>query len=212
MKRQVVYVTILFLATIYVIWVYKHISPSSVDSVVYDREYSKSALFELEIFYSPLSRHNIKTADGNIKKIDNKTTTKEYQGKLLENTLCITENKKNIEIPKEWIDRCPDKPVVTAPQSGRLGNQLWEYASVWAAAKYTNREPFVPVCLINRLKTIFKNFTKVLPFKYIEKCPINYRHLVKKEDMQIEDERGSILLPKYVQLPEYIVPHLKEVL
>ena len=31
---------------------------------------------------------------------------------------------------------CPKYGIVSAVQGGRLGNQIWEYASVWATARF----------------------------------------------------------------------------
>lgn len=54
---------------------------------------------------------------------------------------------------------CPPGAIVTTLDDGRLGNLAWEYASVWALAKYLpcHRTPY-STGLINRfLNQIFEN-------------------------------------------------------
>ncbi|KAJ9574572.1 hypothetical protein L9F63_008268 [Diploptera punctata] len=128
---------------------------------------------------------------------------------MIEKSLCLSEHK-DIEIPEKWKHKCPDKPVITVGQGGRLGNQIWEYASVWAVAKGTSREPFVPSCIIDRLNYIFKNFTKIPPLKYIENCKIEYKTL--SNVTEIEEATGSIVLKKWIQIPKYVVLYKKEIL
>ena len=51
-----------------------------------------------------------------------------------EQVLCHT-NLKTIRIFPENKNVCPKYGIVSAIQGGRLGNQIWEYASVWATAR-----------------------------------------------------------------------------
>lgn len=117
---------------------------------------------------------------------------------------------KPIEGPSRYKVQCPQKPIVTVRQLGRLGNQMWEYISVWAVAKKTGHEPYVPSSLKQELEKIFQNLT-VPTLSYIAHCPA-LKHpveVVKTDNLTLLD--GSILLQNYVQLPEYIVPLLSEV-
>ncbi|KAJ9578889.1 hypothetical protein L9F63_004903 [Diploptera punctata] len=77
-------------------------------------------------------------------------------------------------------------------QSGRLGNQIWQYVSVVVIANITGRAAFVPSCILQEMSSVFKNLT-ALPLKYIGNFD------------------GDIVLPVIGQLPYHIIPHLKEV-
>jgi len=57
---------------------------------------------------------------------------------FFEPTLCFSSYVPTKPPPNNYI-RCPQKPIVTVQQLGRLGNQIYEYISVWAAAKKTGR-------------------------------------------------------------------------
>jgi galactoside 2-L-fucosyltransferase 1/2 len=104
---------------------------------------------------------------------------------------------------------CPQKPIVTARQKGQLGNQMYEYISVWALAKTTGREPYVPSCLITELEKIFRNLP-VYPLSYLAYCPVQeYPVAVTVE--QVDHSNGSIILPNNIQLPTYIAPFLSEI-
>jgi hypothetical protein len=63
---------------------------------------------------------------------------------VLESNLCSSPNIP-IKLPPHNNIHCPQKPTVRVKQLGRLGNQMWEYISVWAAAKKTGSEPFLQV-------------------------------------------------------------------
>lgn len=70
-----------------------------------------------------------------------------------EQSLCSA----NLRRRRVWQrKRCPQDGVVTVMQGGRLGNQLWEYASVWALARRTGLEPYVPRCIKHRLDQVSK--------------------------------------------------------
>jgi galactoside 2-L-fucosyltransferase 1/2 len=125
-----------------------------------------------------------------------------------ESTLCLT-SKIPITPPPNNNIRCPQKPIVTVKQLGRLGNQIWEYISVWAVAKKTGREPYVPSCLIRELDKIFRNLP-VPPLSYLAYCPLQeYSELVT--DDQLDHSKGNIILRNYIQLPTYIAPLLSEI-
>jgi hypothetical protein len=68
-----------------------------------------------------------------------------------ESSLCLKLNTP-IKPPLHNHIRCPHEPIVTVQQLERLGNQVYEYISVWAVAKKTGREPCVPSCMIRELE------------------------------------------------------------
>jgi galactoside 2-L-fucosyltransferase 1/2 len=125
-----------------------------------------------------------------------------------ESSLCSSPNIP-IKPPPHNNVRCPQKPIVTVKQLGRLGNQMYEYISVWAVAKKTGHEPYVPSCMIHELGKIFQNFT-VPPLSYLAYCTIEKYPTQVQADM-IDHFSGSMLLPTYAQLPKYIAPLVSEV-
>jgi len=94
------------------------------------------------------------------------------QNKVLvfESSLCSSPNIP-IKPPPFNNVRFPQKPIVIVKQLGPLGKQMWEYISVWAVAKKTEREPYVPSCLIRELEKIFRNLP-VPPLSYLAYCPL----------------------------------------
>lgn len=125
-----------------------------------------------------------------------------------ESSLC---SSPNIPIKPPFYNhiRCPQKPIVTVRQLGRLGNQMYEYISVWAIAKNTGHEPYVPSCMIHELGKIFQNLT-VPPLSYLAYCNTENYPINVKADM-IDHFNGSMLLPSYAQIPKYIAHLVSEV-
>jgi galactoside 2-L-fucosyltransferase 1/2 len=73
---------------------------------------------------------------------DTKLTT--HQAKTvgeIEQSLCMTNTRR---LAKAKRHKCPPEGIVTVAQGGRLGNQIWEYASVWGVARVTGLVPYVP--------------------------------------------------------------------
>jgi galactoside 2-L-fucosyltransferase 1/2 len=116
---------------------------------------------------------------------------------------------KYIELSSCHRVQCPEKPIVTVRQLGRLGNQMWEYISVWAVAKMTGHEPYVPGCLIQKLEKVFLNIT-IPPLSCIANCHLETYPLEGNMD-NLTLMNGNILLKDYVQLPQYVVPLLNDV-
>ncbi|XP_046384748.1 galactoside alpha-(1,2)-fucosyltransferase 2-like [Ischnura elegans] len=55
---------------------------------------------------------------------------------------------------------CPDAGVLTVQQGGRLGNQIWEYASVWGLAMEVPwLTPAIPRCLLRAIDDAFPFLT-----------------------------------------------------
>jgi galactoside 2-L-fucosyltransferase 1/2 len=127
---------------------------------------------------------------------------------VFESTLCFSSNIPINPPPNNNI-HCPQKPIVTVKQLGQLGNQMWEYISVWAAAKKTGREPYVPSCLIRELEKIFRNLP-VPPLSYLAYCPVQEHPVALTKD-KLDHSNGNIILRNYVQLPTYIAPLLTEI-
>jgi galactoside 2-L-fucosyltransferase 1/2 len=125
-----------------------------------------------------------------------------------ESNLCSS-SKITITPPSNNNIRCPQKPIVTVKQTGRLGNQMYEYISVWAMAKKTGREPYVPSCLIRELEKIFHNLP-VPPLSHLAYCPLQDYPLAVTVD-KIDHSNGSIILPGAIQLPKYVAPLLSEI-
>lgn len=74
---------------------------------------------------------------------------------------------------------------------------MWEYASIWAVARRTGLEPYVPRCTKSTLDQIFDNLS--LPgFEKISHCPIVLNTFVKtiEEWTSMEQVRG--FLPKFL--------------
>jgi hypothetical protein len=82
---------------------------------------------------------------------------------------------------------------------------MWDYISVWAAAKKTVRESYFPSCLIRELEKIFQNLP-VPPLPYLAYCLVQ-EHPVAVTVDKVEDTNRSIKLPNYIQLPTYIAPY-----
>jgi galactoside 2-L-fucosyltransferase 1/2 len=127
---------------------------------------------------------------------------------VFESTMCLSSNIP-IQPPPNNNIRCPQKPIVTVRQKGRLGNQIFEYISVWALAKATGREPYVPSCLITELEKIFRNLP-VPPLSYLAYCPVQ-EYPVEVTKKQLDQSNGSIMLPNYIQLPTYIAPFVSDI-
>jgi len=125
-----------------------------------------------------------------------------------ESSLCESPNTP-IKPPPHNNIRCPQKPIVTVNQLGRLGNQMYEYISVWAVAKKTGHEAYVPSCLIRELGEIFQNLT-VPPLSYLAYCTIEKYPVQVQADI-IDYFNGSMLLPFYAQIPKYIAPLVREI-
>jgi galactoside 2-L-fucosyltransferase 1/2 len=127
---------------------------------------------------------------------------------VFESKMCLSRNIP-IQPPPNNNSHCPQKPIVTVQQLGRLGNQIYEYISVWAAAKKTGREPYVPSCMIRELEKIFLNLP-IPPLSYLAYCPLQEYPVAVTKD-KLDHSNGNIILPNYVQLPTYIAPLLTEI-
>ena len=125
-----------------------------------------------------------------------------------ESSLCSSPNIP-IKPPSHNSIHCPLKPIVTVRQLGRLGNQMYEYISVWAIAKKAGHEPYIPSCMIQELGMIFQNLT-VPPLSYLAYCTTE-KYPIQVQAGMIDHFKGSMLLPAYAQIPKYIAPLVSEV-
>ncbi|XP_015600955.1 galactoside 2-alpha-L-fucosyltransferase 3 [Cephus cinctus] len=111
-----------------------------------------------------------------------------------EQTLCRT-NLKNVRVPAEWRNPCPKYGIVSVVQGGKLGNQIWEYASVWATARRTGLEPFMPRCILKTLEEHFENLS-IPPLSYIGRCTLDIGQVVNSLGQWNSTEQ-NIIIPRH---------------
>ncbi|XP_067002475.1 galactoside 2-alpha-L-fucosyltransferase SEC1-like [Anabrus simplex] len=119
-----------------------------------------------------------------------------------EQSLCMT-NLKPIAVPLVWRQHCPKDGIVTVSQGGRLGNQMWEYASVWAVARRTGLEPYVPRCIRKVLDEVFDDLS-IPPLGYVAHCLAKWDSVIKTPEYWTYTNQ-SILLPKFAVLPDLVL-------
>lgn len=125
-----------------------------------------------------------------------------------EQALCHT-SSKNINIPPKWEYPCPKYGIVSAIQGGRLGNQIWEYASVWATARRTGLEPFMPHCILKTLEEYFENLS-IPPLNYIGKCNLDVNQIVNSLGQWNSTEQ-NIIIPRHAAYWSLILVWLDDV-
>lgn len=124
-----------------------------------------------------------------------------------EQSLC-TSNIKKKKILRRL--RCPQYGIVTIVQGGRLGNQMWEYASVWALARRTGLEPYIPRCIKVKLDQVFESLS-VPTFEEISHCPISLSRFVKSlESWNYTNQ--SIVLPRYFIQPDLVLTWVQDII
>ncbi|KAL1491251.1 hypothetical protein ABEB36_011872 [Hypothenemus hampei] len=125
-----------------------------------------------------------------------------------EQSLC-TNNIKRRKIWRLHHRHCPQDGIVTIMQGGRLGNLMWEYASVWAVARRTGLEPYIPRCTKLKLDQIFDQLT-VPGFEEIADCPVEFTTFVKSiEEWTFNNQ--SIILPRYSLQPELVLTWVQDI-
>ncbi|KAG8040240.1 hypothetical protein G9C98_000810 [Cotesia typhae] len=90
---------------------------------------------------------------------------------------------------------CPRYGIVSAAQGGRLGNQIWEYASVWATARRTGLDPFMPRCILKTLQEHFDNLS-IPPLSYIGRCTLDAGQVVNSLG-QWNSTQQTIIIPRH---------------
>ncbi|XP_056631621.1 galactoside 2-alpha-L-fucosyltransferase Sec1-like [Diorhabda sublineata] len=132
-----------------------------------------------------------------------------------EQSLCLNNIRKKRSFNRA---KCPQYGIITVMQGGRLGNQIWEYASVWAYARETGLEPYIPRCIKLKLETIFDKLS--LPtFETISHCLVQtdlfYLPSAKAFPNNTLDAwhftNQSIILPKYITSPELISTWVQDI-
>ncbi|XP_015119132.1 galactoside 2-alpha-L-fucosyltransferase 2 isoform X1 [Diachasma alloeum] len=127
---------------------------------------------------------------------------------IYEQALCRG-NVKYIKMPIEWRNPCPKYGIVSAVQGGRLGNQIWEYASVWATARRTGLEPFMPRCILKTLQQYFDNLS-IPPLSYIGRCTLDIGQVVNSLTQWNSTEQ-NIIIPRHAAYWSLILMWLDDV-
>lgn len=119
--------------------------------------------------------------------------------------------RSNYKYKKVWKrSQCPQYGVVTIMQGGRLGNQMWEYASVWALARRTGLEPYVPKCIKTKLDQVFDSLS-VPTFEEIGHCPVDLSRFVKSLDSWNYTNQ-SIVLPRFPIQPDLVLMWVQDII
>ncbi|XP_018316424.1 galactoside 2-alpha-L-fucosyltransferase 3 [Mycetomoellerius zeteki] len=128
-----------------------------------------------------------------------------------EQALCRTNLKNNVRIPASELrnNPCPKYGIVSAMQGGRLGNQIWEYASVWATARRTGLEPFMPRCILKTLEEHFENLS-IPPLSYIGRCTLDVGQVVNSLSQWNSTEQ-NIIIPRHAAYWSLILVWLDDV-
>ncbi|KAF2893836.1 hypothetical protein ILUMI_12339 [Ignelater luminosus] len=107
-----------------------------------------------------------------------------------EKTLC---SRKNINKEKKWKEqRCPPQGFVTVNSSARLGNQMWQYISVWGVAKRTGLDAYIPRCNREILSNAFDSLT-VPTLDEISHCMVNVREFAKSLEEWNNNKQGIMI-------------------
>ncbi|XP_014214512.1 galactoside 2-alpha-L-fucosyltransferase 2-like [Copidosoma floridanum] len=96
---------------------------------------------------------------------------------------------------KRKTPSCPKYGIISAVQGGRLGNQIWEYASVWAIARRTGLEPYMPRCILKTLEEYFEHLS-IPSLSSINQCIIDVGQIVNSLSEWNSTEQ-NIIIPKY---------------
>ncbi|KAJ8888817.1 hypothetical protein PR048_008311 [Dryococelus australis] len=104
---------------------------------------------------------------------------------------------------------CPTKGAVTVQVAGRLGNQMWQYATTWATARKTGLEPFVPRSLRRTLDKIFRDLS-VPPVEVISHCHVNWTNSVKSPYDWKKRPGQNVFLPIYPFYETFVLQWVDE--
>lgn len=128
----------------------------------------------------------------------------------LEKDLCLDEGiRRNITMGGSM--RCPKNGIVTVVQGGRLGNQIWEYASVVAVAKVTGLQPYVPGCIKSTLEPLFQNLSVPL-LDEIGHCTVQISKYIRYMEEYNPKRHNTIILKKYNVQPELIAKYIHDII
>lgn len=134
-------------------------------------------------------------------------TRKVVYKKLFPQRLCWLKVENESVLP---AINCPSQAIVTCPQGGRLGNQIWETASVWAIFKKTGLNPYIPCCMKKELEKLFR-LINMPCLEEIAHCPVGNHHtLVDTWEKWNGSLQENIILKPTTFLDELVVPLLEE--
>lgn len=88
---------------------------------------------------------------------------------------------------------------------------MWEYASVWAVARRTGLEPYVPSCIRRELDTIFESLS-VPTFEEIALCPVNSNKSYVRSLDAWNHTHQSIVLPRWSVLEEVVLTWVQDII
>ncbi|XP_071051468.1 galactoside 2-alpha-L-fucosyltransferase Sec1-like [Onthophagus taurus] len=131
------------------------------------------------------------------------TTVKRYAD--FEQRICKGNIKRRVVFKHR---RCPQQGIVTVEQGGRLGNQMWAYASVWAIGRRTGLETYVPQCIRAELDKVF-DVLSVPSFEEIGHCELN--RFVRSVDSWNYTNQ-SIILKKYTMELEIVLSWVQDII
>ncbi|XP_043483033.1 galactoside alpha-(1,2)-fucosyltransferase 2-like [Leptopilina heterotoma] len=112
---------------------------------------------------------------------------------VYEQALCHS-NLRPSKISLQNKTPCPKYGIVSAVQGGRLGNQIWEYASVWATARRTGLEPYVPRCILKTLEEHFEKLS-IPPLSNIGYCTLGVDQIVSLSEWNSTHQ--NIIIPRH---------------
>lgn len=124
-----------------------------------------------------------------------------------EQSLCNSNIKRKKVLRRA---QCPQYGIITIVQGGRLGNQMWEYASVWAMARETGLQPYIPRCIRIKLDQVFESLS-VPTFEEISHCPVNLDRFVNSSELW-KYTNQSIVLPKYFIQPDLVLTWVQDII
>ncbi|CAG9766778.1 unnamed protein product [Ceutorhynchus assimilis] len=131
----------------------------------------------------------------------------------LEKMLCLEDPAIDSTITRFKLSEmttCPKSGIVSIYIMGRTGNQMWEYASVWAVARRTGLEPYIPRCIKLKLDQIFEQLS-VPAFEEIAHCPVEFNTFVKSiEEWNFTNQ--SIILPRYTLKPKLVLTWVQDII
>jgi|GEM_PF-4432072 len=86
---------------------------------------------------------------------------------------------------------------------------MWEYASVWAVARRTGLDPYIPRCLRKTLEDVFSGLS-VPGMGAIAHCPVHWHDAAHAPEHWTRNNQ-SIVLPRFVILPEIVLTWVADI-
>ncbi|XP_065169834.1 galactoside 2-alpha-L-fucosyltransferase SEC1-like [Atheta coriaria] len=128
-----------------------------------------------------------------------------------EQSLCMANlrHRRPWQTTTQGSTNCPRGAIVTIVQGGRLGNQMWEYASVWAVARRTGLEAYIPRCIQVKLEQIFESLS-IPSFEDIAHCPLDLGRFVRSLEAWNYNNQ-SVVLPRYSIQPDVVLTWVHDI-